>query len=480
MSYQWICNSILSAVLIACLGLPGVASANDEVSSAGGWGKFKVGSARMHIDLKGTVGEHRPMDVLLFYPADRMAYESAPLGVYASRLNGIPLVDPNNPGRWVPMSYTVAAEAARHGLPVDQGGPSFPLIVFSHPAMSDPQNVTPTLERLASQGYVIAAPWHEGDTQDDRIIDVINQLAGRKILQCFDAGPSPCLDAALQKAVENRALDIVALLDAIPGYFGDRVHMQRVGLLGQSRGVLTALAAAGGSTAFNIKPEPRIDAIMMMAIGMRPGTLSMDLANVSIPSLFVAGKIDRNTPMAISVEAFDMVSSQAKGLVIFERAEHGVYAINRCANMQAAGAIFQAEPRAIGEQLTLENIMISTNSGTPIDYCRFDSFVNPVDIRPVVKTMTGFDVTPTNVPRQLDTRTALPVILELANTFFDATLVKHDREDEGPHFKQYLLPEYLLKKEGAVVSYAETQTAQGRAVACDDPELISLDPSCVD
>ena len=50
MSYQWICNLILSAVLIACLGLPGVASANDEVSSAGGWGKFKVGSARMRME----------------------------------------------------------------------------------------------------------------------------------------------------------------------------------------------------------------------------------------------------------------------------------------------------------------------------------------------------------------------------------------------------------------------------------------------
>jgi hypothetical protein len=218
---------------------------------------------------------------------------------------------------------------------------------------------------------------------------------------------------------------------------------------------------------------------MMMAIGMRNATLSMDLGNVTIPSLFVAGKIDRNTPMAISVEAFDTIPSQQKGLVILERAEHGVYSINRCAQMQAAGAVFQAEPRAIGEELVLENIMVSANSGTPLDYCRFDSFVNPVDIRPMLISRFGIDVREDNVPRQLDTVTAMRVVLELANTFFDAVLVKHEH-DAGVHFKQYLLPEFLLQKEGAVVSYAETQTAQERAVACDDPELISLDLSCAD
>jgi dienelactone hydrolase len=480
MSYQWIFKSVLSAALTVCLGLAGAASADDKESAAGGWGKFKVGSARIRIDLTDTANEHRPMDVLLFYPADETAHRSASPTFYASRLKGLPIIDPNNPNRWVRMSYAVEAEVARGGVPVDQHGPSFPLIVFSHPAMSDPQNIAPTLERLASHGYVIAAPWHEGDTQDDRIIDVINGLAKTKIIPCFDGGASPCLDAALQKAVQNRALDIAALIDAIPAYFGDRVDMERVGLFGQSRGVLTALAAAGGSTPFNIKAEPRIDAIMMLAIAMRSATVSADLGNVTVPSLFVAGKIDRNTPMAISVEAFDTVPTRQKGLVIFERAEHGVYSINRCAQMQAAGAVFQVEPRAIGEELVLENIMVSANSGTPLDYCRFDSFVNPVDIRPVLKTRFGIDVAPDNVPRQLDTVNAMRVVLELANTFFDAALVKRDQDDGGVHFKQYLLPEYLLKKEGAVVSYAETETPRGRSVACDDPDLISLDPSCAD
>jgi pimeloyl-ACP methyl ester carboxylesterase len=477
-------NSILSAALAACVGFASVALADDE-SSVGDWGKFNVGSTVIHIELTGTAGERRPMAVLLFYPADAAAYESASPMLFASRLQGRPIIDPNNPDRWLPMSYAVVAERARQGVAVDQGGPSFPLIIFSHPAQSDPLNAAPTLERLASHGYVIAAPWHERDTQDDRIIDVINSRAGAKILQCFDGGPSPCLDPIAQRSVQNRALDVRALLDsaelrhgAVRRYFGDRVDPTRAALLGQSRGSVTALSLAGGSAAWNIASEPRIRAIMIQAIAQPGVTSAQDVHRIDIPSVVVAGKIDRNTPMAISVEAFNEIPSQRKALVILERAEHGVYGPDRCAKMQAAGAILQAEPRAIGEQLTLENVLISANSGTPLDFCRFDWFVNPVDIRPLVKTMTGFDVTPDNVPRQLDNAIARRVVLELANTLFDAVLIKHRSSDADVQFKQYLAPKFLLEKEGAVVSYAESHTSEGRAVACDDPELVSLDLSC--
>jgi predicted dienelactone hydrolase len=485
MSYQRMFNSILTAGLLACLGFAASASADEEGTSVGDWGKFKVGSTVIDIELTGTAGERRPMPVLLYYPADEVAYESASPVAYASRLHGKPIVDPNNPGRWVPMSYVVIAERARQSVAIDRGGPRFPLIIFSHPGMSDPLNAAPTLERLASHGYVVAAPWHEGDTQDDRIIDVINSRAGTKILQCFDGGPSPCLDPIAQRSVQNRALDLRALLDsaeredgAIRRYVDDRVDATRAALLGQSRGSVNALAAAGGSTAWNIAPEPRIRAIMILANGTSIVTGAQDAHRIDIPSVVVAGKIDRNSPMAITVGAFDEMPSQRKALVILERAEHGVYGPDRCAKMQAAGAIFQNEPRAIGEQLTLENVLISANSGTPIDFCKYEWFVDPVDIRPVVKAMTGVDVTPDNVPRQLDNAIARRVVLELANTLFDAVLIKRSQDEADVHFKQYLVPGFLLEKEGAVVSYAESHTSDGRVVACDDPDLITLDPSC--
>ncbi len=468
-------NLIPLIALLACLGLPSASAAADNTSAnAGDWGNYAVGSTVVHIELKGTVGERRPMDVLLWYPADKQAYQSAPATVYASRLNGVPIIDPNNPS--VPMSFVVAADRARDSVLVDQGGPSFPLIVFSHPAASDPQNAAFTLERLASHGFIVAAPWHNGDTQDEERIDRINIRAGTKILPCFDGGPSPCLDG-LNKTVQNRALDVRALLDNITSYFGDRVDMEHIGLLGQSRGSLTALMAAGGSTALNIQPEPRIDAIMTMTIAVRDATFKANL-NHTIPTLMVTSKADRNTPMSIAVDAFNVIPSKQKALVVLERGEHGVYSINRCAQMQAAGAVFQLESHAIGEQLTLANILVSALSGTPIDYCLFESFTQPVDIRPTVKAMTDIDVTENNVPKSLDTVTAMRLVLELATTYFDATLVK--KAQPGVHFKQYLSPKFLLHKEGESVSYSESQSFQGRKVECDDPDLTALDPACSD
>ncbi len=66
--------------------------------------------------------------------------------------------------------------------------------------------------------------------------------------------------------------------------------------------------------------------------------------------------------------------------------------------------------------------------------------------------------------------------LELAVTIFDAVLVKE--AGPGVHFRQYLSPKFMLMKEGETVSYAESESFQGRAVECDDPDLASLDAAC--
>lgn len=475
---RWMSNAILGITLAACPLLPDLSTAQDTTTTvntsanAGDWGNFEVGSTIVHIELSGTMGERRPMDLLLWYPADKEAYQTASPTVYTSRLNGVTL----DPARWDPLSWAVTAERARDVFfAIDAGGPSFPLIIMSHAAAGEPHNYAPTLERLASHGYIIAAPWHEGDTQDDRRIDIINQRAGRKVVQCFDGGPSPCLDG-LNKAVQNRARDVAAILDNISNYFGDRVDTDNVGLLGQSRGSVTAFSVAGGSTPLKIPRETRVDAIMTLNTGNRAIMFAQDLKNVTIPSLLVHGKIDQNQAMAVSVEVFETIPSQEKALVILERATHRVFGTAYCAQTQASGAIAQANPRALADLLTFENIMLNPNSGTPLDWCFYDTFTNPVDITPFVLAKTGFQVTPTNTPRELDELSTMRLTLELANVFFDAVLVK--QAQPGVHFKQYMSPKFLFHKEGEPVSYAESWSFHGRPVECDDPDLESLDVAC--
>ena len=478
-------NAILGITLASCL-LPDLSAAESTTSNtsanAGDWGTFDVGSGIIHLELKGDcnaspcapgAGVRRPVDVLLWYPADKKSYAAGSPTIYGLRLNGVTL----DPTKWDPASWTVIAERARDGVAVDQDGPSFPFIIASHGGPGDPQNSAPTLERLASHGFIVAAPFHNGGTLDDQFTDMINLRAAKKIVPCLDGGPSPCLDA-IQKEVQNRALDVTALLDTIGSYFGDRVDTERVGVLGQSRGSALALAVAGGNTTWHIAPEPRVDAIMLMASANRAAMLLQNLGNITVPALIVNSKADRMNPMSISIDVFNAIASEEKGLVILERGEHGVYSSQRCSNMQVAGAIYQANARAIIEQFTMENIMLAATSGTPIDYCTYGYFVNPVDVTPLVKTITGFTVTPENVPKMLDTDNAMRLIVELASTYFDATLVK--KGQPGVHFKQYISPKFLMKKEGDIVSYSESESFQGRAAECDDLGLASLDPSCAD
>ena len=52
------------------------------------------------------------------------------------------------------------------------------MIVFSHGNTNDPIDYAPTLERIAAGGFVVAAPSHTNNTQDDTRIDFFNTLAG--------------------------------------------------------------------------------------------------------------------------------------------------------------------------------------------------------------------------------------------------------------------------------------------------------------
>jgi predicted dienelactone hydrolase len=87
----------------------------------------------------------------------------------------------------------------------------------------------------------------------------------------------------------DRLRDIGAVLDALPAWFGERVDMNRIGMLGHSRGSVSAFVAAGGSATWGISPEPRIKAIMALSAGTLSITFSANLANIEIPTVILEG-----------------------------------------------------------------------------------------------------------------------------------------------------------------------------------------------
>jgi len=308
-------------------------------------------------------------------------------------------------------------------LPIDRGHRPFPVIIFSPGHTSDALGYVYTLEALASFGFVVAAPDHLNDTQDDVRIDFINSQAHFTLIPCFDGLAPPCLRPDVPKSMTDRVHDISAVIDALPTWFGNRADMSRVGVMGHSRGSVTALAAAGGSTTWGFPAERRVKAIMGLAIGAPAITFGVDLHNVTVPAVLVAGGLDSNAPPALVQAAFDMLGSAEKKFVLIENAVHCHFCSGLCAQTQSSGAIAAASPRAILDLHTVRWLVNFPSFGAVMDYCRFETFTDPSDIRPLVASLTGFSVTPANVPTTgLDSTEVKEEVTKLAVLFFGNVL----------------------------------------------------------
>ena len=183
-------NSIRTRILVALLTLLFVSGQSVEDSAAQEIGvsqsalkqkNFKVGHTILRLDVPGSFGETRPVAVHLWYPGDKHAYNNAAPTTYTSALAGVPLIE----AQWDPLSWEIQAESARENIPIYDKGPPFSVIIFSHGSTNDPIDYAYTLENLASEGFVVAAPAHVNNTQDDVRIDFINEQAGFQLLDCL-------------------------------------------------------------------------------------------------------------------------------------------------------------------------------------------------------------------------------------------------------------------------------------------------------
>jgi len=435
----------------SCLFSPGRLSAvyaQDSVAKGQPPESFYTVSYKVfQLDVIGNHGEHRPIPVHVWYPSHQRHGRTA---VYTSALYGVPLI----PGIYDPLSWTVTAESAKEDLRIappkgegpdaedgqrgddDKGHDSdndhgFPVIVFSHGNIDLPIDYYITLERIAAQGFVVAAPAHVNNTSDDVRIDYLNAAANRTVLTCFDGLPSPCSRTSVLDSVVDRSRDIAAVLDALPTWFGRRVDMNRVGMLGHSRGTVTAFVEAGGSATWGISPEPRIKAIMGLSSGNSSNNLAADLANIEIPTILVDGTLSSCNPpgcnpaislVAATELAFAAIASRDKQFVLVQNAVHRTFSSGFCAQTQSSAAIAEANPRAILDFKTAKDLLTSS-TGLPLDFCTYSDFTSPNDIRPITLALTGVQVTPTNVPRTgVTSLEVAQQVTDIAVSFFNRVL----------------------------------------------------------
>lgn len=109
-----------------------------------------------------------------------------------------------------------------------------------------------------------------------------------------------------------------------------------------------------------------------------------------------------------------------KAHVTIPKAMHRTFDSTCCEQMQSSAAIAQKNNRALLDRHTPSRILNHPTSGVAMDYCGFETFSSPTDVRPIVKILTGFHVTETNVPGAGLTAADLrPQISEMAITFFE-------------------------------------------------------------
>ena len=282
--------------------------------------------------------------------------------------------------------------------------------------------------------------------------------------------------------MQERARDVSRILDALPGWFGDRVDVDRAGVMGipagrSPRSPPPAAAPVGASRHLRTdRTSRRVKAIMGMAIGVRTSR-SPSTCRVTVPAVLVAGGKDTNCVQAVSEFAFDAIGSADKLFVALPNATHRSFDSTYCAQLQSAGAAFDVDPRdgvvdpaeAAKQRPVLDRHTVALIgasapvflSGKAVHYCAEGYFTGPVDIRrwsepheqrvcaardvcaivpPVAGPPSACETN--SIPcTGLDTDEVKAGMTQIAVAFFDSALKRSG--GEGMHFTRYLAPKWL-------------------------------------
>lgn len=284
----------LALVLAVSVGLAGCGSSGDSSSSTqatvvdpAAAGSYGVGFRTIQI-VDAT--RNRPLEVTVWYP-------TAP-GVSGT------------PARYalLPTTYT-DSEVAIADAPI-VAEDKLPLLIYSHGSGGLNFISAFITEHLASQGFVVIAANHTGNTAIDNFVNAM---------------------VSQDQNDMNRPADITAEIDGILARNADsadplhnKIDPDRIGLFGHSYGGYTALATVGGHTTSlgSTVPDKRIKAV----VGLAPYTTRLtpaELAAVDVPTMMLVGTKDITTPAATNAEvAYQSISGRPLVLVEMTDAAH--------------------------------------------------------------------------------------------------------------------------------------------------------------
>ena len=319
--------------------------------------------------------------------------------------------------------------------------------MFSHGNTNDPIDYAHTLERIAAGGFVVAAPSHTNNTQDDTRIDFFNTLAGVTPLPCNDGRPGPCSRLDVPFSMADRVRDVSSVLSALPGWFGTRVDTARAG---RSRALARHAQrarrrrrerrrrASGPPTCgtdparcWPLAARPRFQAVMGMAIGQQPISLGVNYQAIRVPTLLVSADARPDVPAVGQLTARSgtsraptRTSSSCRSRTRSTAASTRPTA-TRCSPQD--GSPRPTRRGALLDKNTFDRIVTSPNSGWGTDYCSRSELCRHRAAHAYrTRRYRAIDFTPTaNVPASgLDTDAVKEQMAATAIEFFGAKLAR--------------------------------------------------------
>jgi dienelactone hydrolase len=281
-------TTALTTALSGCAPGLGIPPIDPSASPAGG------------VDLPGATvspdapGIGSPADAGPSTAPSPLSPGSAPSETYSVGVRQLDLSRGDRPLRtvvWYPAAGIVGSDPTSQ--PVAAG--TFPLVLFSHGLTSSPEAYQGLARRLATAGFIVAAPaypYTSSGSSSYNPADVINQPADASAV----------------------ITSVLALATTPADLFAGRVDPARVAAVGHSGGAYTTVGMMAGARDYRLRS----------AIVLAGGSLGGQFRDPAVPMLFVHGELDQVVSYSSAHAVYAHVP-WPKAFLTVTNGDHGSY-----------------------------------------------------------------------------------------------------------------------------------------------------------